>query len=350
MRKLTFIFLIIILLASVAGLVFWGFKKLPQSSTSFSKNSEPVNEELESSGVVDSALIKLDNQGPAPDFIGATDWINSEPITIASLKDKVVLVHFWTYSSIQSIEMSEWLTKLYSRYSEQGLQIIGVHTPQYNFERVYAGVDSAVKRYNLPYPVALDNNYKLWQSYQNTFWPTTYVLDKEGNIVFASIGEDQQKQIEEVVKSILAIEGGVEAEQSPTKIAIPDLHLGLIKLSKFGGTEKPNSQEQIFVLPKKLAKDKFALEGKWSFSQESAMHTQGFGKLRLNFKAQKVSMVAKSTFPMTVKIYVDGALHKAIVIDPVDVYELFNSAENQSRTIELEIPRGGLEIFSFSFE
>lgn len=350
MKKALFILAAIILIAVLSALAIWGYSKLPKSQSQYTKNLESDTKTVLSANTVEPLPIKLQNLGPAPDLSSATGWLNSEPLNLLNLQGKVGLVHFWTYSSIQSIQMSEWLTKLHNRYSEKGLMVIGVHTPQYNFERVQAGVEAAVKRYNLPYAIALDNNYKIWQAYGNTFWPTTYLVDKEGNLAFTSIGADEQDKIETAIQELLELDGNLETAPEQTRIAIPDLYLGLIKLSKFGGTEKPNSQEQIFVFPKKLAKDKFALEGKWSFSQESAMHTQGFGKLRLNFKSKNLAMVAKSTSDMPIKIFVDGKLHKAVVIERADVYELFDSEESKSRTVELEIPRGGLEIYNFSFK
>lgn len=350
MKKPLLIIGVILLLSLLTASAILMYHKMPDSSTIFSKSTATSTDSTTPAPAKILSDLDLSSKGPAPDFQGATNWINGEPLTIAGLKDHVVLVNFWTYSNIQSIKLSEWLKSVQEKYASSGLVIIGVHTPQYSFEKVPAGVTAATERYHLPYAIALDNNYKIWQAYQNLFWPTTYLIDKQGNLVYSNIGETRTEETEQAIRLLLGLEGQYQSKSNETQTSLPDWSLGLIKLNRFGGTEKPNSNEQIYVFPKKLTKDRFVLEGKWSFSQESAMHTQGFGKLRLNFNAKKVTMVASSTTDIPIKISIDGQPDKGVVIGQAGPYELFDSEESKIRTMEIEIPRGGLEIFKFSFE
>jgi hypothetical protein len=147
------------------------------------------------------------------------------------------------------------------------------------------------------------------------------------------------------------MEGPFEVPSPPqtNQAQTPEIYFGLARSKNFGGTEKPDTTEQIFTLPKKLAANKFALEGTWQFNQEAAVHTKGFGKIKLNFNAAKVFMVAKSAEPLTLKIYIDGQLMKGVVVSESNLYQLYDSLSGGVHTMEIEIPAGGFEAFTFTF-
>lgn len=312
----------------------------PDSSETKDDNSQQLRESVQ------PPLLK--SKGSAPELLGIKSWINGEEIKIADSKGRVILLNFWTSSNIQSIRLLETIKKLQEKYGPDGLAVIGVHTPQFKFEKVDANIKAAIERYHLNYPIALDNDYKTWQAYQNQFWPSVYLIDKNGEIVLNAVGEDADKHLEQSVRTLLGLEGEFDVQPAEDSIKIPDINLGTAKLKKYVGSEKPQEGEQIYTFPSKM-KAGFALEGKWSFNQESAMHTQGVGKLKLKFKARKVFMVAKSPSQMTVKVSVDGAPHKGVVVSQAQIYELYASQEEHDGILELEIPYGGLEIFSFTF-
>ncbi len=291
------------------------------------------------------------NLGPAPEFAGITKWLNSDPLTKEQLKGKVVLIDFWTYSCINCIRTLPYITKWYGDYKDRGFVIIGVHTPEFAFEKVQSNVEGALRRYKIQYPVAMDNNYKTWNAYKNQFWPAHYLLDKDGNIVYTHFGEGEYDKTEKAIRTLLGLEGPFDLPEAPegNQAKTPEMYFGLARLKNFGGTETPSSTEQLYAFPSKLKTNQFALEGNWQFNQESAVHTQGFGRIKLNFNSAKVFMVAKSNDPMTVKVYVDGKLVKGVVVNASDLYELYSSPAGGNHLLEIEVPQGGFEAFTFTF-
>lgn len=265
---------------------------------------------------------------------------------------QVVLVHFWTYSNINSINAFPRLNEWHKLYKDQGLVIIGVHTPEFAFEKVASNVEAAVKRYKITYPVAQDNNYKTWMAFNNHFWPAQYLIDRQGDIVYTHFGDGNQDVTEKAIRALLGLEGEFQSPP-PTPVSqasTPQTYLGSLRWNNYGGTEAPTAAEQIYTFPKKLAKHRFALEGKWKIGPEAAVHTQGFGRIRFNFTAAKAFMVAESKEPATIKIYVDGKLQKGVTIINSDLYPLYESPAGANHTLEIEFPKGGVSVFTFTFE
>ena len=143
----------------------------------------------------------------APEFTGIEKWLNSEPLTLQSLRGKVVLVDFWTYTCINCIRTLPYVTSWYEKYKDQGLVVVGVHTPEFPFERSTANVTQALKRLGIKYPVAQDNSYATWDAYRNQYWPAAYLIDKQGNIVYRHFGEGQYKETEAEIQRLLAQPG-----------------------------------------------------------------------------------------------------------------------------------------------
>jgi thiol-disulfide isomerase/thioredoxin len=143
----------------------------------------------------------------APNFAGIDHWLNSDPLTIQQLKGKVVLVDFWTYTCINCIHTLPYVTSWYDKYKDQGLVVVGVHTPEYPFERNTNNVKDAIKRFNIHYPVAQDNRYATWEAYSNQYWPAYYLIDKSGKIVYIHFGEGDYAETEATIKRLLAQPG-----------------------------------------------------------------------------------------------------------------------------------------------
>lgn len=141
---------------------------------------------------------------PAPEFTGIEKWLNSEPLTMQSLRGKVVLVDFWTYTCINCINTLPYVKSWYQTYKDKGLVVVGVHTPEYPFERLTANVSTAIKRFDIQYPVAQDNGYATWEAYKNNYWPAVYLIDKQGNIVYTHFGEGRYKETEAEIQKLLA--------------------------------------------------------------------------------------------------------------------------------------------------
>ena len=139
----------------------------------------------------------------APDFAGISNWFNSKPLTIADLRGKVVLVDFWTYGCVNCVNTLPHVTELYAKYKDKGLVVVGVHTPEFPFERSASNVQAALKRHGITYPVAQDNDSKTWNAYNNQYWPAQYVIDQTGRIVFQHAGEGRYDEIDRTVAKLL---------------------------------------------------------------------------------------------------------------------------------------------------
>jgi thiol-disulfide isomerase/thioredoxin len=140
----------------------------------------------------------------APEFAGIDNWINSAPLTLQQLRGKVVLVDFWTYDCINCQHVLPYLKDWHARYRDQGLVVVGVHTPEYGFERNLDNVKTAVRRNGITYPVAQDNRYATWSAYGNQYWPAFYLVDKRGQVVYSHFGEGDYAQTEGVIRKLLA--------------------------------------------------------------------------------------------------------------------------------------------------
>ncbi|WNG17203.1 thioredoxin family protein [Cystobacter fuscus] len=140
----------------------------------------------------------------APDFSGGGEWINSPPLSMSQLRGKVVLVEFWTYSCINCLRVAPYVSQWHARYADQGLVVVGVHTPEYGYERVDANVRAAVQRLGIHHPVVQDNGYRIWNAYGNQYWPALYLIDGEGQVVYRHFGEGDYDRTEARIRALLA--------------------------------------------------------------------------------------------------------------------------------------------------
>jgi len=148
--------------------------------------------------------LNLPALGTAPELIGITHWVNSEPLLLSDLRGRVVIVDFWTYSCINCINTRPYLVDWYTQYADQGLVIVGVHSPEFSAEKNTANVESALERFKIAYPVGQDNDFKVWRAYQNHYWPAFYFIDAAGKIRYIQIGEGGYEQSERVIQPLLA--------------------------------------------------------------------------------------------------------------------------------------------------
>ncbi len=146
----------------------------------------------------------LANQGPAPEFVGIDKWLNTEPLTMQQLRGKVVLVDFWTFDCINCINTLPYVKSWHDKYKDQGLVIVGVHTPEFLHESSTDNVKAAMKRFDIRYPVAQDNRYATWTAYSNRYWPATYLINKKGQIVYKHFGEGKYQETEAAIRALLA--------------------------------------------------------------------------------------------------------------------------------------------------
>lgn len=333
-------YILIVLVILIAGAVYVQMKH-PQM-------------ENKSAGMMENKALsdtELDNDGPAPEFKNVSKWLNGEPQTLAGLKGKVVLVDFWTYSCINCIRTLPYVTKWYDTYKDKGLVVIGVHTPEFAFEKVSSNVEDAIKRFNIHYPVAQDNDYGTWNAYNNSYWPAEYLIDQKGNVVYTHFGEGNYDHTENAIRKLLGLDGNMPADngQDLSKVGSPEMYFGTNRLEYLSRAQQPSGAEKNYDLPSDLKLNTYALGGSWKYDAEKVTLTKGGGTIKLHFSSGKVHMVAESTNANTLKIFVDGKEQKSVTVKDSELYTLFDSEDYGDHVIEIQIPDAGFEAFTFTF-
>jgi cytochrome c biogenesis protein CcdA/thiol-disulfide isomerase/thioredoxin len=312
--------------------------------------------------------LDLPDVGPAPDFTGITGWLNSPALHLADLRGKVVLVDFWTYSCINCIRTLPYVTSWYEKYHDQGLVVIGVHTPEFAFERETPNVAQATQRYNISYPVAQDNNYATWTAYQNQYWPAEYFIDAKGHLRHTHFGEGNYDESEQVIQELLAEAGAETAPQGgPPSAAVPfspmqtpETYVGLDRQGAFASPERPQGgKAQTYSAPASLPLHSFALSGPWTLSDQFAQVAAAGDALRLHFVARDVYLVLASDAPASATVSLPG-LRVANQSKDVDgqgrlhvaearLYHLVQLPSLQEGTLELKFDQPGVRVYAFTF-
>ncbi|MBI2029682.1 cytochrome c biogenesis protein DipZ [Candidatus Gottesmanbacteria bacterium] len=298
---------------------------------------------------------KLPFYSKAADFVGITNWLNSPPLTIGEMKGKVVLVDFWTYTCINCIRTLPYITSWYEKYKDKGFVVVGVHTPEFEFEKSTQNVENAIKQYKINYPVAQDNDYQTWDAYNNRYWPAKYLVDKDGNIRYFHFGEGKYDETEKAIQSLLEEKGEAVEEdmvdiedQTPKTRNTPETYLGFLRMVNFASPEAVESQ--IFTIPTNLSTNQWALGENWTIEGEFSTSGKD-ASLELNFYADKVFLVIKPNQPGdTIKVFLDGELINTITLDTDRLYEIINLQGNPgNHKLKLEFPNEDTSIFAFTF-
>ncbi len=287
----------------------------------------------------------------APEFTGIAGWLNGGPLTMSGLRGKVVLVDFWAYSCINCIRTLPHLIDWQKKYGDQGLVVVGVHTPEFRFETKPANILSAIKRFGIDYPVAEDNDLGTWNAYRNQYWPAEYLIGRDGRIVYTHAGEGEYDKTEDAIRSALGDHGTVATDngQDLTRIGSPEMYFGIDRVENLASPEQPKAGTQDYTAPAALPLNRFALQGHWTLAPESAELANGPGKITLHCHSGKVFMVANAAHPVTVAVSVDGRQQKPVEIGESRLYTLFDSNDYTDHTVELTIPQAGLRAFTFTF-
>jgi thiol-disulfide isomerase/thioredoxin len=267
----------------------------------------------------------LGDEGAMPNLDGAIGWLNSTPLSSKSLRGKVVLVNFWTYTCINSLRPLPYVKNWASKYHDTGFVLIGVHTPEFSFEHEPMNVDNAVRTLNVTFPVAIDSKIRIWQSFNNQAWPAQYLVDAKGRIRYHHFGEGDYGEIERVIQELLKENGatglasvttslsgvGIEAAPDWTDERSPETYIGYRQAQNFASPERVHKDSsQVFSAPAKLSLNHWGLSGPWNVNAESAVLQAVPGKIVFRFHSRDLNLVlapAKDGKPVRFVVRLDGA-------------------------------------------
>jgi cytochrome c biogenesis protein CcdA/thiol-disulfide isomerase/thioredoxin len=293
----------------------------------------------------------LPDFGAAPDFLGISDWLNSKPLSVTDLRGKVVLVDFWTYSCINCLRTLPHLRAWYAAYHKYGLEIVGVHTPEFAFEHVLANVRKATRELSVTWPVALDNNYVTWNAYSNQYWPAEYLVDRRGHVRRAHFGEGEYAQSEQLIRRLLGV--GVPkrmtqvADATPTGLLSPETYLGAARLdpARYVGKAPVVGREALYRFGGALAQNALAYDGRWQLLPQQAIAGRG-ARLRFHFVARNVYVVLGGKG--RVEVLAGGRPVKTIDVSEYRLYTAVSAPKTRDAVLELRLSPG-VRAYSFTF-
>ena len=310
----------------------------------------------------------LDDSGVnAPELIPGGDWFNTKPLTLKELRGKVVMVDFWTYTCINCIRTLPYLRDWYEKYADKGLVIIGVHTPEFEFEKSPENVQKAIEDFEIKYPVMQDNNYATWRVYDNHYWPAKYIVDKNGKIRYTHFGEGEYDETEEVIQALLAetgveIKEGVNNPKYQITTRTPELYLGYGRMGYFATpNELARDEKKTYELPEDLVINHFALSGDWQIEEEGSMPFSG-STLVLAFESKDVFLVMRPKGKTEGKVRVtlddklltgsnagDDVKDGVVSVDIDRLYKLVKLDKPGQHVLKLEFLDSNLELYAFTF-
>ncbi|WP_315387438.1 cytochrome c biogenesis protein DipZ [uncultured Stenotrophomonas sp.] len=324
-------------------------------------------------------------EGTLPSLAGATGWLNSPPLTAEGLRGKVVLVDFWTYSCINCLRALPYVREWEQRYRDQGLVVIGVHAPEFAFERNLRNVMGAVDELKITYPVAIDNDFAIWRGFNNRYWPAHYFIDGKGQIRAHHFGEGNYKQSEQIIRQLLRENGaplpdepaqamamaaaspreGVERQADMRNLKSPETYLGHGRAENFaspGGQR--NDQAADYTVPTSLALNQWALAGNWTVGDEDAQLQRAGGRIAFRFHARDLHLVlapGADGKPVQFRVRLDGHAPGAAaggdssadgsgVVKEHRLYQLIRQdGDVGERTFEIEFLDPGVHAYAFTF-
>lgn len=318
------------------------------------------------SGPVDTS--HLPDKGPAP-ALAAKGWINAAPLTASDLTGKVVLYDFWTYSCINCVRTFPYVRAWYDRYRSDGLVVVGVHSPEFDFEKVHANVVAAVKRLGVTWPVALDDDMTIWNAFNNQYWPADYVADRSGHIRYTHFGEGDYGNTENVLRSLLGVAVGspradrnVKAETTSGQNVNPETYLDVAH-----GQLGARPGIHVYPAAGTLAPPNVALEGAWTGANENVTSAAVGATIVLAMHAQSVNLVLASATgkpievvvaldgkPIPVKsrgasLHVDASGQTVVTVTAPDMYRLVLAPGVQDHQLTVVAAQAGVEAYDFTF-
>lgn len=303
---------------------------------------------------------------PALDALGPwTNTLGNEPITESDLAGKVVLVDFWTYSCINCIRTLPYLRGWHEQYADDGLVILGVHTPEFAFERKLANVRDAVDDLDVTWPVALDNDYRTWERFSNRYWPAKYLIDRDGTLRSVHYGEGRYEETEDMIRELLDVEPAerrADAEGAVTDIrsATPELYLGHGRAMNFAGQpDVPGATSGTLAADRlatyrqsveELRLNEWTFTGDWRVEGERAIAAGADSRIRLRYAANEAYLVLApgAGGPKQVQVAVDGERRPPVTVDGTRLHTVASDGSFGQRVLELRVPEG-VEAYAFTF-
>ena len=317
-------------------------------------------------------------EGQFPSLAGAVEWLNSPPLTAQSLRGKVVLVDFWTYSCINCLRTLPYVRAWAEKYKNQGLVVIGVHAPEFAFEKNIDNVRHAVQEQQIGYPVAIDNDYAIWRAFNNEYWPAHYFIDAQGRIRHHHFGEGEYDQSERVIQQLLAEAGrkvpdslvsvagnGIQAAADDEQIASPETYIGYERAEHFVSSDGVlKDQPHLYTKTRSLQLNQWSLFGNWTVNGRRAVLARQHGGITYRFHARDLHLVlgpAVGGKPVRFRVLIDGKPPQADhgvdtdtqgqgIITEQRLYQLVRQSNTVTdRQFEIEFLDPGAQAFAFTF-
>ena len=319
------------------------------------------------------------NDGELSSLVTATEWLNSPPLTAASLRGKVVLIDFWTYTCINWLRTEPYVRAWAEKYKDKGLVVIGVHAPEFEFEKYLENVRREVKNMNIDYPVAVDNEHAIWRAFNNQYWPALYFVDAHGRVRDHQFGEGEYEKSERLIQQLLAEAGakgisrdlvsvdgrGAEAAADWANLKSPENYLGYQRTERFAspGGATPDARHD-YAAPARLRLNEWALSGNWTMTTSASASKTANGRIVYRFHARDVHLVmgpAAQGTAVRFRVRIDGqppgASHGVDVdaagngtVTEQRMYQLIRQVKPiDDRVFEIEFLDPGVEAFAFTF-
>jgi len=379
-------YILVFVLVIVAGVIYFleSTKPLHPKETDGKSDIALVTEEISPDAAARIAekekKYEIAKEISTPDgFINtpATNLGKPGPITVGQyIGKKVILVDFWTYSCINCQRTLPYLNDWYTKYEDEGLVIIGLHTPEFEFEKKYDNVLEAVKKYDIKYPVVLDNDFSTWNAYGNRYWPRKYLVDIDGFIVYDHIGEGAYDETEEKIQElleermhVLGVAGAITQKIGGVKNAItvtpggvqsPEIYFGAARNEFLGNGSQGFIGEQTLTLPSSINPNTLYLGGAWNFASEFAETKSINNTIVFPYSAKNVYFVAGSAKGVKVHVLLDGKSVQnskgsdvgsdgTLMIKENRLYKIIEGSTYGPHTLELKVDGAGLQAFTFTF-
>ena len=307
-----------------------------------------------------------------PSLGGATEWLNSEPLGPAELRGHVVLVNFWTWTCINWLRQEPYIRAWSQAYRDDGLIVVGVHTPEFSFEHDIEGVRRATSERAIDYPIAVDNDYEVWNAFANHYWPALYFADRDGIIRDQHFGEGRYEQSERVIQKLLGVERqpvpveglGAEAPADWEHLSTPETYLGYWRSGQFASPQRPAMDDsRAYALPEGLRLNHWALAGDWTIGAENVALDQAGGTIAFRFHARDAHLVLSlaTREPIPFRVLLDGEPPGSSRGADVDedghgvlredrMYQLVRQHDAvRDRTLKITFLEPGAEAYAFTF-